>query len=150
MTAAVTPTAPATPLTATPASGESEPVTLDRCARFTLVADGWFALGMGAAGLLLGRLLAELAGLPAWLVLTAAVGLLPYGFRALQAERAGRVARSRVEGLALLNVVWAATALSLLVAGWIEPTGVGFVLVAGHVGVPAVVAAVLLRTLRKP
>lgn len=93
--------------------------------RRVLLAD---AATCAAAGLLLtfgSDPLEKLLGLPAGLSLYAGISLFP--FAALLAYLATRenLSRTVVWAIIVLNVLWTADSILLLLSGWVEPTTLG-------------------------
>ena len=134
---------------AAPRPSVSVAVALDRPARWALRADGLLALVLGSVGLVTAAGQSESTGLPAPLLLAAAVALLPYGARALRAGVRGSTSRSGAEGLVLFNGVWVVVIAGLLLGGWIQPNPLGVAFVAAHVVIPVTVAVLTVRCLRR-
>jgi len=97
--------------------------------RRVLFAD---AATCAAAGLLMtfgAGLLEQYLGLPADLSRYAGIGLLPFAaFLVYLAKRANQ-SQPVLWAVIILNALWTADSILLLLSGWIEPTGLGYAFV---------------------
>lgn len=106
--------------------------------RRVLLAD---AVMSGAAGLLMvlgAGLLPELLDLPAALLRTAGVILLPYA--AFVVYVANRSQRPMVWAVILINALWTIDSVVLLLSGWIAPNALGYAFVLAQAVAVAVFA----------
>ena len=95
--------------------------------RRVLLAD---AVMSGAAGLLMllgAGLLTEMLDLPAMLLRTAGLILLPYA--AFVVYVANRSQRAAVWAVILINALWAIDSVVLLLSGWVAPNALGYAFV---------------------
>jgi hypothetical protein len=108
--------------------------------RYSLIADG---LASGAMGLLLlagGGLLAGLLGLPEGLIRGAGLVLLPFAGGVLWLGRELRPNPAGVKAVIGVNIAWFVSSVLLLVAGWVQPSGLGIAFVIAQALAVAVLA----------
>jgi hypothetical protein len=94
--------------------------------RRALVAD---AVISGAAGVLMlaGAVLVEdLLGVPAALMRIAGASLLPFAAAVAYLASRNRSSPAATWTVILINTLWAAGSIALLLSGWIAPTALGF------------------------
>ena len=117
--------------------------------RTVLLAD---AIASGATGLLMiagAGLLEGLLGLPVALLREAGLVLIPYvAFVAWVGTREA-ISRSAVQAIIVLNVLWVAGSIGLLVSGWVAPTMLGTAFVIAQAAVVAVLAELQFIGLRR-
>lgn len=93
------------------------------------------AIATGATGLLMAAtasLLAPLLGLHENLIFYAGLLLIPFaGFVYLTAN-GQPISRKAAMAIVILNALWVIDSIALLASGWIEPTALGYVFVAGQ------------------
>jgi len=100
-----------------------------RLLRRVLLAD---AATSGAIGLLMmlgSSLLEQLLGLPAELSRYAGISLLPFAAFLVYLATRENLSQSAVRAVIVLNALWTAGSILLLLSGWIEPTGLGYAFV---------------------
>jgi len=117
--------------------------------RTVLLAD---AIASGATGLLMiagAGLLDGLLGLPVALLREAGLVLIPYvAFVAWVGTREA-ISRSAVQAIIVLNVLWVAASIGVLVSGWVAPTMLGTAFVIAQGAVVAVLAELQFVGLRR-
>jgi hypothetical protein len=117
--------------------------------RTVLLAD---AIASGATGLLMiagAGLLDGLLGLPVAQLREAGLVLIPYvAFVAWVGTREA-ISRSAVQAIIVLNVLWVAGSIGLLVSGWVAPTMLGTAFVIAQGAVVAVLAELQFIGLRR-
>jgi hypothetical protein len=117
--------------------------------RTVLLAD---AIASGATGLLMiagAGLLEGLLGLPVALMREAGLVLIPYvAFVAWVGAREA-ISRSAVQAVIVLNVLWVAGSIGLLVSGWVAPTMLGTAFVIAQAVVVGVLAELQIVGLRR-
>jgi len=117
--------------------------------RWVLLADAATCAAMGLLLLLGAGWLAQFFALPPDLSRFAGASLLP--FAALLVYSAGRatLAPAAIWAVILLNVLWVIGSILLLVAGGIEPNGLGVAFVLGQAGGVALFAVLEYFGLRQ-
>jgi len=108
--------------------------------RRILLADGVIS---GATGLLMtlgAGALQELLGVPATLLRYAGLSLVPFAILVVYLSRHAVPPRSGVVAVIALNAGWVAASVLLLLAGWVEPNGLGYTFILGQAGAVAVLA----------
>ena len=107
--------------------------------RWVLFADAGTCLATGLLMMVDAEALAQLSGLPPGLLFYAGLSLVPFAaFLVFLATR--KMSRqSMVWAVILLNVLWTADSILILLTGWVNPTDLGYALVV----VQAVGVAVL-------
>ena len=117
--------------------------------RTVLLAD---AIASGATGLLMiagAGLLDGLLGLPVALLREAGLVLIPYvAFVAWVGTREA-ISRSPVQAIIVLNVLWVAGSVGLLVSGWVAPTMLGTAFVIAQAAVVGMLAELQIVGLRR-
>jgi len=108
--------------------------------RRVLLADALAGLAMGSMLIAAAEMLEPLLGLPAALLREAGFVLLPIaafvGYTGLRRE----LSRRMVWAVIVCNALWVADSFVLLFSGWVSPTVLGQVFVAGQAVVVAVFA----------
>lgn len=100
--------------------------------RRVLLADAATCVASGLLMTLGARPAGELLGLPADLLLYAGLGLFPFAaFVAYLATRE-ELPRAAVWAVIVLNLLWVADSLLLLLAGWVTPNAAGYAFVVGQ------------------
>lgn len=118
--------------------------------RTSLLAD---AAASGATGLLMiagAGLLEGWLGLPAALLRTAGLVLMPYVMFVIYAGTRERLVPGMVWTVIVANVLWTAASLLLLVGGWVAPTLLGYAFVIGQALVVALFGQLQYVGLRRP
>ena len=117
--------------------------------RNALLAD---AVLSGATGLLLAVAagpLSTLLGLGVGLLREAGLFILPFAALAAWMRFRERLARTSVFVLVVANALWAVDSVLVLLLGWIEPTTLGEVFVAGQAVIVAILAELQFIGLRR-
>jgi len=117
--------------------------------RWVLLAD---AATSGAIGLLMmlgSGLLDQYLGLPASLSRYAGLSLLPFAAFLVYLARRENLSPPAVWAVIVLNVLWTADSILLLLGGWIEPTALGYAFVVFQAFGVAVFAGLEYFGLRK-
>ena len=118
--------------------------------RTSLLAD---AAASGATGLLMiagAGLLEGWLGLPAALLRTAGLVLMPHVMFVIYAGTRERLVPGMVWTVIVANVLWTAASLLLLVGGWVAPTLLGYAFVIGQALVVALFGQLQYVGLRRP
>ena len=118
--------------------------------RTSLLAD---AAASGATGLLMiagAGLLEGWLGLPAALLRTAGLILVPYVMFVIYTGTRERLVPGMVWTVIVANVLWTAASLLLLVGGWVAPTLLGYAFVIGQALVVALFGELQYVGLRRP
>jgi hypothetical protein len=108
--------------------------------RRVLVADAAAGLGMGALLIAAAGLLEPLLGLPEVLLREAGFVLVPIAGFVAYAGLWGELSRRLVWAVIVLNALWVVDSFVLLLSGWVAPSLLGQVFVAGQAVVVAVFA----------
>lgn len=117
--------------------------------RRALMADAAVSGSTGVLTVIGSSLLQDLLGLPPTLMLYAGLSLLP--FAAIVAFLATRkqLSRAAVWAVIAYNALWAIDSLALLMSGWMAPTILGEIFVAGQALVVAIFAELQYIGLRR-
>jgi hypothetical protein len=104
--------------------------------RRVLLADAATCFALGLLMILRPGVLEQFLGLPAGLLRYAGISLIPFAaFVVYLAVREG-LSQLMVWTVIVLNLLWAADSLVLLVSGWVDPTELGYaVVIAQALGV---------------
>jgi hypothetical protein len=121
----------------------TSPVVIHRL----LLADALLSGLTGIAMVALGGRVAPLLNIPAPLMRTAGIALLPFAVMVFYFAR--HVTRSRLGTVVGLNLAWVAASVMMLVARVIEPTTLGTVFVIVQAMIVAVVAELQLLGMRR-
>jgi hypothetical protein len=117
--------------------------------RRVLLADAATSAAAGLLMLLGAGLVADPLGLPAALLRGAGLALLPFaacvGFLGLR----GGISRPAVRAVILLNALWVAASLVLLLGGWVAPTALGYAFVIAQAAAVALLAELQYVGLRR-
>ena len=117
--------------------------------RTVLLAD---AIASGATGLLMiagAGLLDGLLGLPVALLREAGLVLIPYVAFVAWVGTRDAISRNAVQAVIVLNVLWVAGSIGLMVSGWVAPTMLGAAFVIAQGAVVAVLAELQFVGLRR-
>ena len=117
--------------------------------RYALLAD---AVASGATGLLLiagADLLTGLLGLPVALMREAGLLLVPYVALVAFAGTRETISRPAVQAIIVLNVLWVAASIGLLMGGSVAPTALGTAFVIAQAVVVGVFAELQFVGLRR-
>jgi len=107
--------------------------------RRVLVLDGAVSGACGLSMVLGAATLQRVLGIPAALLASVGLGLLPFAVLLFYLSSRDRFSPSSVRALIAGNVLWVAASVTLLLSRWIEPTTLG----SAFVIVQAVAVAVL-------
>jgi hypothetical protein len=97
--------------------------------RRVLLADAATCVAAGLLMTLGAGLLEQSLGLPAELSRYAGIGLFPFAAFLVYLARRANVSQPVVWAVIVLNALWTADSILLLLSGWIEPTGPGYAFV---------------------
>jgi len=97
--------------------------------RQALLSDAVTSAACGLLMLLAAGPLAGLLGLPEALLRVAGAALLPFAAFVAYLGLREQLHRSAVWAVVIVNAVWTADSLLLLVSGWVEPTRAGYAFV---------------------
>jgi hypothetical protein len=118
--------------------------------RRTLMVDGVVVAGSGLLLALAAGPLGDLFDLPVLLLRLAGIGLLPYGAAVLYVATRATIPRRGARAISILNLLWAAASLLLLVNGWVDPSRIGIVFVIVQALIVIAIADLQCRGLRRP
>ncbi len=110
------------------------------------------AASCGAMGLLLVTLsgvLSEVLSLPVGLLREAGLVLLPFALLLAFMSTRTRLPRAAVWAVIVANAIWAIDSIVLLFTGWVQPSLLGYLFVAGQAAFVAVLAELEYVGLRK-
>lgn len=117
--------------------------------RRVLLLDAASCAGMGLLLLTCSGLLSGVFNLPVALLREAGAVLLPFalllGFMSMRA----RLPRVAVWAVIVVNAIWAIDSIVLLFTGWVQPTVLGYVFVAGQAAFVAVMVELEYIGLRR-
>jgi hypothetical protein len=117
--------------------------------RYALLAD---AVASGATGLMMiagAGLLDGLLGLPSALMREAGLVLVPYVAFVAYVGTRETIARTAVQAIIAINVLWVAGSIGLLVSGFVAPTLLGYAFVIFQAIVVGVFAELQVMGLRR-
>ncbi len=117
--------------------------------RWVLFADAGTCLATGMLMMVDAEALAQLSGLPTGLLRYAGLSLVPFAAFLVYLATRKTFRQSMVWAVILLNVLWTADSILLLLTGWIAPTELGYTLVVAQAVGVAVLAALEYVGLRK-
>ena len=100
--------------------------------RRALLVDGLVGLATGSLLVLLNGWYANLLGLPADLLLSTGMALLPLGAFLIWMGSQETLGRPLVWGVIAINALWVIDSLVLLFSGWIAPNLLGQVFIVGQ------------------
>ena len=114
-----------------------------------LVLDAVLSAVTGMAMLVAADLVEPLLNVPAAVMRSAGVLLLPFAGMVYFFSRPAQLTRSRVFVVIALNLAWVAASVLVLVIGWIQPTTVGVVFVLFQAVVVVALAELQFAGLRR-
>jgi hypothetical protein len=117
--------------------------------RRVLLADAAIS---GATGLLMtfgSGLFENLLEVPAALLHYAGLSLLPFAALVVYIGTRENLTRPAVWAVIVLNALWAADSILLLVSGWVAPTGLGYAFIVAQAVVVAIFAELQYVGLRR-
>jgi hypothetical protein len=121
----------------------------DTFLRRVLLADAVASAGSGLLMLAGASLLEGLLGLPAPLLMYAGLGLLPFAAFVAYAATRERLSRVAVWVVIVLNAIWVAHSLLLLVSDWVAPSAFGYAFVTAQAAAVAILAELEYLGLRR-
>src|SRR5262249_36346563 len=117
--------------------------------RWTLLADAATCVATGLLMTLGSGQFEQFLGLPAGLLRYAGVSLLPFAAFLVYLAKRENLSTQGVRTAIVLNTIWTAASLLVLMTGWVAPTELGYIFViAQALGVAACRAVRLLRVKR--
>lgn len=117
--------------------------------RRALLADGVLSGATGALGLIAAVPLGSLLGLEVTLLRVAGLGLLPFAAFLVYLALQENPSRRFVWGIVGVNLLWVIDSILLLVAGWAEPTLLGYLFTGVQAAAVAVFAGLEYLGLRR-
>ena len=117
--------------------------------RRALLADAAISGATGALMALGAAPLGGLLGLPVALLFWAGLSLLPFAAVLLYLARREPVAQRAIRGVIAYNWLWAIDSVLLLLSGWVDPTALGYVFVAGQAVAVAAFACIQSAAMRR-
>jgi hypothetical protein len=117
--------------------------------RRVLVLDAVGCAGLGVLLVAFGNGLSGVLGLPVELLQQASVVLLPFALVLALLSTRARLPRAAVWAVIVANAIWALDSIVLLFTGWVQPSLLGHLFVAGQAAFVAVVVELEYIGLRK-
>ncbi len=117
--------------------------------RLLLTVDAFISGATGAAMIAAADMLEPLLNVPATVMRSAGVMLLPFAAMVFFFSRQEQLTRSRVWVVIALNVAWVAASVLVLVSGWIQPSTLGLAFVLFQAVVVAGLAELQFTGLRR-
>lgn len=117
--------------------------------RQALLADAVTSTACGVLMLLAAGPLAGMLGLPEALLRIAGAMLLPFAALVAYLSLRPRLPRIAVWAVVLMNGLWAADSVLLLMSGWVAPTAAGYVFVLAQAAVVLMYAELQFMGLRR-
>jgi len=117
--------------------------------RLLLTADALISGATGVAMIAAAEMLEPLLNVPAMVMRSAGVILLPFAAMVFFFSRPEQLRRSRVWVVISLNVAWVAASVLVLLIGWIQPTTLGLAFVVFQAVVVAGLAELQFTGLRR-
>jgi hypothetical protein len=117
--------------------------------RWTLLADAATCVATGLLMMLGSGQLEQFLGLPAGLLRYAGVSLLPFAAFLVYLAKRENLSTQGVWTAIVLNTIWTAASLLLLMTGWVAPTELGYTFVIAQALGVAVFAGLEYFGLRK-
>jgi hypothetical protein len=117
--------------------------------RRILLLDAVSCAGMGLLMVTFSGWLAGVLSLPVELLQQASVVLLPFALLLAFLSTRARLPRAAVWAVIVANAIWAIDSILLLFTGWVQPSLLGYVFVAGQAAFVAVMVELEYIGLRK-
>jgi hypothetical protein len=117
--------------------------------RWVLFADAATCIATGLLMMLGSGLLEQFLGLPAELLLYSGISLLPFAAFLVYLATRENLSPPAVWTAIVLNMLWTAASLLLLITGWVAPTELGYTFVIAQALGVAVLASLEYFGLRK-
>ena len=117
--------------------------------RRVLVLDAVSCVGLGLLLVTFGGGLSGLLNLPMALLQQASIVLLPFGLLLAFLSTRLRLPRAAVWAVIVANGIWAIDSIVLLFTGWVQPSLLGYLFVAGQAAFVAVMVELEYIGLRK-
>jgi hypothetical protein len=117
--------------------------------RRILVLDAISCAGLGLLLATFGGWLSGTLNLPSALLQQASIVLLPFALLLAFLSTRARLPRAAVWAVIVANAIWAIDSIVLLFTGWVQPSLLGYLLVAGQAAFVAVLLELEYIGLRK-
>lgn len=117
--------------------------------RRVLVLDAVSCAGMGLLMVTFSGWLSGVLSLPVELLLQASAVLLPFALLLAFLSTRARLPRAAVWAVIVANAIWAIDSIVLLFTGWVQPSLLGYLFVAGQAAFVAVMVELEYIGLRK-
>ena len=117
--------------------------------RRILVLDAVSCAGMGLSMVTFSGWLSGVLSLPVELLLQASAVLLPFALLLAFLSTRARLPRAAVWAVIVANAIWAIDSIVLLFTGWVQPSLLGYLFVAGQAAFVAVLVELEYIGLRK-
>lgn len=117
--------------------------------RRVLVLDAVSCAGMGLLLMTFSGWLSGVLHLPVALLQQASIVLLPFAVLLAFLSTRARLPRAAVSAVIVANAIWALDSIVLLFTGWVQPSLLGYLFVAGQAAFVAVLAELEYIGLRK-
>jgi hypothetical protein len=117
--------------------------------RRVLVLDAISCVGMGLLLVTFSGWLSAVLNLPVELLKQASMVLLPFALLLAFLSTRARLPRAAVWAVIVANAIWAIDSIVLLFTGWVQPSLLGYLFVAGQAAFVAVIAELEYIGLRK-
>jgi hypothetical protein len=117
--------------------------------RRVLVLDAISCAGMGLLLVTFSGWLSAVLSLPVELLKQASMVLLPFALLLAFLSTRARLPRAAVWAVIVANAIWAIDSIVLLFTGWVQPSLLGYLFVAGQAAFVAVIAELEYIGLRK-
>jgi hypothetical protein len=117
--------------------------------RRVLVLDAISCAGMGLLLVTFSGWLSAVLSLPAELPRQASMVLLPFALLLAFLSTRARLPRAAVWAVIVANAIWAIDSIVLLFTGWVQPSLLGYLFVAGQAAFVAVIAELEYIGLRR-
>jgi len=117
--------------------------------RRVLVLDALSCAGMGLLLVTFSGGLSGVLNLPVELLQQASIVLLPFALLLAFLSTRARLPRAAVWAVIVANAIWAIDSIVLLFSGWVQPSLLGYLFVAGQAAFVAVIVELEYIGLRK-
>jgi hypothetical protein len=117
--------------------------------RRILLLDAVSCAGMGLSMMTFSGWLSGVLNLPVELLLQASAVLLPFALLLAFLSTRARLPRAAVWAVIVANAIWAIDSIALLFTGWVQPSLMGYLFVAGQAAFVAVMVELEYIGLRK-
>ena len=117
--------------------------------RRVLIADAGASAATGMAMIAAAGFVDQALGLPATLLRSAGIALLPFAALVGVVATRAELPRAAVWAIIAANAVWVIDSVALLLSGWMAPTALGIAVVLGQAAAVAVFAELEYMGLRR-